>query len=146
MKSLKFFKILSVTLLILNIATLSFFYFNRPPGPPRPGEARLAEEIGLTGDDKKQVDKLEIAHHKQKRALIQKNFRLQKKLYQSLENDLSSNEIMQQIHETRAETDRMTYEFFSEVATYCNKKQRKKLDEMIDKGLRQITQLPGRKP
>lgn len=145
MKSIKFYKILSITLLILNIVTLSIFFLNRPPGPPKPGEARLAAEIGLTGSAKKKVDALEIQHHKEKRALIKKNFELQTKLYNSLSNDEVSAKILLQIHETRAETDRMTFEFFSEVATHCNKQQRKKLDEMIDHGLRQITNLPGKR-
>ena len=145
MKSVKFYKILSITLLILNIVTLSIFYFNRPPGPPKPGEARLAEEIGITGSDKKKVDALEIRHHKDKRALVKKNFELQKKLYNSLTEDEKSAEILMQIHKNRAEIDRMTFEFFDEVASYCNKKQRKELDAMIDHGLRRITNLPDKK-
>ncbi len=145
MKSLKFYKILSITLLILNIVTISIFYFNKPPGPPKPGEARLAKDIGLTGNTRKKVDALEIQHHKDKRALMKDNFELQKQLYNSLSDEEKSAEIMVKVHKNRAETDRMTFEFFSEVASYCNEKQRKKLDEIIDQGLRRITNLPGKK-
>ena len=145
MKSIKFYKILSITLLVLNIVTLSFFFLGRPPGPPKPGEARLATEIGLTGTAKKKVDALEIQHHKDKRVLIKHNFELQKKLYNSLSNDDTSAEVLLQIHETRAETDRMTFEFFSEVASHCNQEQQKKLKAMITDGLRQITNLPGKR-
>jgi hypothetical protein len=146
MKSLKFYKILSVTLLILNIVTLTIFFLHKPPGPPKPGEARLAKEIGLTGSKKKTVDALEIQHHKDKKALIRKNFKLQKQLYSSIGNDEKSEVILAQIHENRSETDRMTFEFFNEIASYCNKAQRKKLDAMIDKGLRRITGSPGPPP
>lgn len=145
MKSLKFYKILSITLLILNIVTLSIFYFNRPPGPPKPGEARIANELGLTGAKKKKVDALEIQHHKDKRALVKQNFELQKQLYNAIDNEEKSSEIMVKIHENRAETDRMTFTFFKDIATYCNKSQRKELDKMIDNGLRRITNLPRKK-
>lgn len=146
MKSIKFYKILSITLLILNLVTLSIFFISGPPGPPRPGEAYLAEEIGMTGSTKKTVDALEIKHHKDKRALKRKNFELQKKLYNSLTDEEQSAEIMLQIHENRMKTERMTFEFFREVASYCNKKQRKKLDESIDHGLRRITGNGGPPP
>ncbi|MDB2657214.1 hypothetical protein N9Y60_04080 [Crocinitomicaceae bacterium] len=146
MKSIKFYKILSITLLILNLVTLSIFFISGPPGPPRPGEAHLAEEIGLTGTTKKKVDALEIKHHKDKRALMRHNFQLQKKLYNALTDEETSSAILEQIHANRSETDRMTFEFFSEVATQCNQKQRKKLDEIIDHGLRRITNHPGPPP
>lgn len=152
MKSIKFYKILSITLLILNIVTLSIFFFSGPqnpsgpPGPPKPGEARLAKDIGMTGPVKKKVDALEIEHHKDKKALIRKSFRLQKELYSSLGNDERSTEVLEEIRANRAEIDRMTFEFFSEVASHCNKKQRKKLDTIINKVLRRITGIHGPPP
>ena len=106
----------------------------------------MAEDIGMTGSVKKKVDALEIQHHKDKRALIRKNFKLQKELYNSLNDPEKSSKILAEIHSNRAKTDRMTFEFFSEVASHCNQKQRKKLDEMIDKGLRMITGGPGPPP
>lgn len=144
MKSLKFYKILSITLLILNIVTISIFFFHRPPGPPPPGEARLANDIGLTGKAKKKVDALEIQHHKDKRALIRTNFKLQKKLYNSLTDDEASKETLNEIHENRAKIDEMTFQFFSKVATYCNKTQRQNLENMIEHRLHQITNVPGK--
>ncbi|XOV69228.1 MAG: hypothetical protein ACFHU9_08590 [Fluviicola sp.] len=146
MKSIKFYKILSIILLILNIVTLTIFFMHRPPGPPTPGEARLAEEIGLTGSKKKIVDALEIQHHKEKKSLITRNFRLQKQLYSTLGVEEKSAEILMEIRENRVRTDRMTYRFFSEVASHCDQNQRKKLDKIIEKGLRRITGVPGPPP
>jgi hypothetical protein len=146
MKSIKFYKILSISLLVLNLVTLSIFYFNRPSGPHKPGEARLAEEIGLTGPKKKIVDALEIQHHKEKKALIKRNFQLQKQLYSTLGVEEKSAEILMEIRENRVRMDRMTYRFFSEVASHCDQNQRKKLDKVIEKGLRRITGVPGPPP
>lgn len=146
MKSLKFYKILSITLVILNLATLAFIYFGRPPGPPPPGEARLADEIGLTGENKKTSDALEIEHHKDKKELADENFQLQKKLYGSINGQGNSQGILIKIHANRSETDRMTFEFFSEVAKLCNDSQRKKLDAMIDRSLHRISGSPRKRP
>lgn len=145
MNSLKFYKILSILLVILNLATLAFFYFNKPPGPPKPGEAHLADEIGLVGEAKKKSDALEIQHHKEKRQLIQQNFELQKQLYRKLSDDSSAREILLKIHQNRAQTDRMTFEFFSEVARLCNEEQKMNLKKVINQGLSKITGHPPRK-
>ncbi|GAB5419295.1 MAG: hypothetical protein Crog4KO_27240 [Crocinitomicaceae bacterium] len=145
MKSLKFYKILSITLVILNLITIGFIYFNRPPGPPPRGEARLANDIGLTGESKKKVDALEIQHHKDKRKLVKENFQLQRKLYGQLSDSEKSQAILTEIHANRTEMDRMTFEFFSDVAELCNEEQRKNLDNIIDKGLRRITNLPHKR-
>lgn len=146
MKSLKFYKILSIVLVILNLVTIAFIYFNKPPGPPPPGEAHLANEIGLTGASKKKADALEIQHHKDKKKLTGENFRLQKRLFESLKDDDKSKEILEQISANRIETDRMTFEFFSEIADLCDASQRKELDKMIKQRLRRITGSPGRRP
>lgn len=146
MKSLKFYKILSITLVIINLGTLAFFYFNRPPEPPPRGKARLADKIGLTGADKKKSDALEIRHHKDKKKLVGQNFKLQQQLYESLADNERSQAILSEIHKNRMETNKMTYEFFSEISMLCNDKQRKELDKMIKKGLRRITNQPNKKP
>lgn len=142
MKSLKFYKILSLVLVILNIATLAFFYFSKPPHPPRPGEAHLANEIGLTGENRKIVDALEINHHLKKRKLMDKDFELHQKLFKELSDEQAANKLIEQINDNRAEIERMTYNFFSEVAAKCNEKQKEKLDEIISRSLRMITNQP----
>lgn len=146
MKSTKFYKILSIVLLILNIGTLTYFYVTKPPRPPKPGEVHLAEDIGLSGDAKKTVDAMEAKHHKAKRRLMKRDVTLHEKLYESLSDSAKSSAIILQINENRSEIERMTYDFFSEVSEHCNDEQRKKLNEMISKSLRMITGHPPKPP
>lgn len=146
MKSLKFYKILSITLVIINLVTIAFIYFGRPPGRPAQGEARLANEIGLTGEDKKKSDALEIQHHKNKKRLVDENLHLQKRLYNSLSESQESQEILMEIRKNRSETDSMTFEFFIEVAELCDNQQRKKLNTMIERSLHRISGQPKRRP
>lgn len=144
MKSTKFYKILSIVLLILNIGTLVFFYVTKPPHPPRPGEHRLSDQIALTGDSKKKVDALEKRHHRDKRDLMQQDMKLHKQLYGKL-NSEQSDEILVKINTNRLQIEKMTYDFFSDVAQHCNNSQRKKLNELIDKSLRRIIGAPPKK-
>jgi len=146
MKSLTFYKTLSMLLVIINLGTLAFFYFTAPQKPPRPDTARLAQDIGLTGVNKQKSDALEIQHHKEKRQLMKTNFTLQKQLYAHLDAPEKSAEILSKIHANREETDRMTFEFFRSIAALCTKEQRKKLDKIIDHGLKRITGLPHPPP
>lgn len=138
MKSTKFYKVLSIVLLLINIGTLSYFYVTRPEHPPRPGEPHLAEEIGLEGDAKKKVDALEIAHHKDKRKLMKRDIMLHEKLYQQLGDSAAADILLAEIHQNRIELERMTYDFFNKAATYCNSEQRKKLKQQISDHLRMI--------
>lgn len=145
MKSLKFYKTLSILLLVLNLGTISFFLFTKPPHPPKPGEHQISNEIGLDGAVKKKVDALEAKHHKEKRALMKRDFKLHQQLYKELSDTSAAEELITKINENREELETMTFKFFSEVAENCNKEQRQKLDEMINHSLRRITNHPPKK-
>jgi len=145
MKSLKFYKILSVVLLALNIGTISFFLLTKPPHPPKPREHQISNEIGLDGEAKKKVDALEVKHHKDKRALMKRDFKLHLQLYKELSDTSAAEELITKINGNREELETMTFGFFSEVAKNCNTEQRKKLDEMINHSLRMITNHPPKK-
>lgn len=145
MKRQKFYKYLAIVLLILNIGTISYFFLSAPPHPPKPGEILLSGEIGLEGNVKKKVDSIELEHHEEKRKLMKRDFKLHEKLYEQLDNEEASGELLKEIQENRTEIEEMTFEFFSEVHSLCNEKQKKKLDEIIHKSLRMITNQPPKR-
>lgn len=138
MKSSKFYKYLSIVLILLNVGTLTFFYFTKPPHPPGPGAHVLSKEIGLEGQVKKEVDALESAHHKQKRQLMRRNFELHRQLYEKLDDSTQSAVLLKKIDANHKKIEEMTFQFFEEIAKKCNKAQRKKLDAMIHRSLRMI--------
>lgn len=138
MKSTKFYKSLSIVLIVLNLATLAFFYFTKPPHPPRPGENQLSNEIGLEGDAKKAVDLLEKDHHKKKRPLMKRNFELHRQLYQNMGDTAKSQDLMSKIDANHENIEHMTFQFFAEVSKNCNKAQQQKLDDFIHKSLHML--------
>ena len=93
MKSTRFYKIIIALLVVINLSILLFMWLGRPPHPPRPGDApQLANEIGLTGENKGKVDKLEKQHHIDKRELMQEDTRLHKEMFSlvGMEEDVDS--------------------------------------------------------
>lgn len=145
MKRQKFYKYLAIVLLLLNIGTITYFFLSAPPHPPKPGEVMLSSDIGLEGESKKTVDQLERDHHKEKRKLMRHDFNLHKKLYEQLDNEENASKLLAEIEENRAEIEEMTFEFFSDVYAECNAEQKKKLEAMIHKSLRMITNQPPKR-
>lgn len=146
MRSLKFYKTLAIVLLIVNIGTVTFFFLSGPPHPPRPGEILLSKEIGLTGKAKREVDALEKKHYQTKKKLLQRDLKLHSKLYGSMSDEAKSDKLLQEIKDNKIEIEEMTFDFFKEVASYCNPTQREKLDQMIQRSLRMILHLPPPRP
>lgn len=132
MRSPKFYKLIIAALLILNIGTLAFFWLSKPAHPPKPGERpHLSEKIGLTGEHKKKVDALEKEHHKLKRALVRKDVKLHEELYNNVGKDIPTAPLLEEIDENKEEIEKMTIEFFNEVATHCDDKQKKSLRKFV---------------
>jgi len=138
MKSTKFYKSLSIVLIVLNLATLAFFYFTKPPHPPRPGENLISDQIGLEGTAKKAVDLLEKEHHKKKRQLMKRNFELHRQLYQNMSDTSKSQQLMSTIDANHENIEHMTFQFFHQVSEKCNKAQQQKLDDFIHKSLHML--------
>jgi len=131
MRSPKFYKIIIVALVILNLSTLAFFWFTKPPHPPKPGENKISLKLELTGDAKSKVDALEVEHHKEKKALIQKDHRLHKELFSLIGTGESTEDIFNKIDKNKEKIESMTFEFFDDVAAHCNKNQKKELIDFV---------------
>ena len=144
MRSLKFYKLVIVVLVVLNISTLAYYTLTKPPHPPKPGDHQISLRLELDGEAKSKVDVLEKQHHKQKRALMHKDNRLHKKLFQLIGTDKSPDEILGQIANNRNRMELMTYEFFNEIAEHCNEKQKKELLQFVDMRLNKMR--PGPPP
>ena len=139
MKSTRFYKLIIALLVVINIGTLLFMWFGKPPHPPRPGdEPRLANDIGLTGEDKTTVDKLEIQHHIDKSALMRRDSELHKEMFDLVGSGEEPDSIQALLHTNKEEIERMTFDFFDEVAKHCDAKQLKILKEFIQRRVRHM--------
>lgn len=136
MKGIRFYKLVIAVLIIVNIVTLSFMWFRRPPHPPRPGEQpKLSIEIGLTGDAKQKVDLLEKTHHTEKRKLIQTDRELHQQIFDAVGTSHPPIELQEKLDANKSKMERMTFEFFNDVAKQCDSTQKIQLNEFISRAL-----------
>jgi Spy/CpxP family protein refolding chaperone len=140
MKTNKFYKIIIVVLILINLGTL-FFFWKGHRGPGRPDKNQLVEMLNLTGDTKTKILELQDDHFKKKEALIKRSRNLHESLFQSF-NDKSKDStdikmLIDKIVENQRETEQMTFDYFKVVNSMCTPDQQKKLQELIHNVLRQ---------
>jgi Spy/CpxP family protein refolding chaperone len=139
MKSTRFYKILVVVLLVLNITTL-FFLLKGPKHHGPPGKNDLVNEIGLSGKTKDKVLSMQEIHFREKQKLIETGRDLHEKLFRSFSdpNKDSSDvrNIIDQIVENQRETEQMTFDYFKQVNALCTPEQQEKLQKLIHEVLR----------
>lgn len=132
MKSTRFYKLIILLLVVINIGTLLFVWLNRPPHPPGPGDTpHLADQIGLTGENKVAIDILEKEHHKDKQVLMKRDFELHKEMFDLVGSDQNSDSIIALLNENKETIEQMTFDFFDEIANHCNDQQLEKLKDFI---------------
>jgi len=144
MKGTRFYKLIIIALVALNIGTLAYFQLTKPPHPPRPGELILSSKLQLKDDSKSKVDALEKQHHKDKKVLIHRDHGLHRKLFNRIGSGQPTYDLLSQINKNKEEIESMTFIFFDDVAEFCNEKQKKKLIEFVQKRLNRIR--PGPPP
>lgn len=138
MKGERFYKIVIAILVILNLSTLAFFWFNRPPVPPHPEEHPLSEMLGLMGINKQKVDELEKEHHILKKKLVKKDMELHEQMYILIGEEADYYSILNDINSNKSDIEKMTFEFFDEVASYCNDDQKMELRRFVHTAFEQL--------
>ena len=128
MKTTRFYQIIIVLLIVINIVSISIPFFRKPP---RPDHHELIKQIGLTGESGVIVSKIKIQHHKDKRALLKKRGDFYLSLYENVGNESINFKLLDSINEVNSEIDKMTYLFFKDVAEFCNEDQKQDLKKMI---------------
>lgn len=133
----KFYKLTIALLVIINVGMLILFFFGRPPHtPPKPGQ--LSKELGIEGDKRAAITKLETVHHKDKRALMKKDRELHETLFSKIGTDEDVSNLQAEIEENHAEIEKMTYYFFNEVAKKCTPEQITQLKKRIYRAFHQM--------
>ena len=134
MKTTKFYKLVIVVLILVNLTTL-FFLWKGPRRPKHPERNELVEMLDLSGNAKTKILALQDDHFKKKDALIKRSRNLHESLFKSF-NDKSkdSSEIkmlIDKIVENQRETEQMTFDYFKVVNSLCTPDQQKRLQELI---------------
>jgi periplasmic protein CpxP/Spy len=132
-------KYLVAIALIINAATLIFFWYNRPPQEGKrglkPGRV-LIEELKL--DEKQQVlfQPLRDQHHQAHDSLLQIIAAQRQILYS--QKQVANDTILHQIGLLQQEIERVTYDHFKEVRKICTPEQQAQLDILLGKTVQNI--------
>ena len=140
MKTTKFYKLVIVVLILVNLTTL-FFLWKGPRRPKHPDRNELVEMLDLSGNAKTKILALQDDHFKKKDALIKRSRNLHESLFKSF-NDESKDStdikrLIDEIVENQRETEQMTFDYFKVVNSLCTPDQQKKLQDLIHNVLRQ---------
>lgn len=139
----KLYKLIIAVLVIINAGMLIFFLSRRPPHmPPKPGD--LVERLGIEGSNRELINKLAKEHHAEKRKLMDNGRELHDELFSKIGTDQDVSNIQERIEANFAETERMTFEFFSEISKLCTPEQVVELKKTIHHAFRQMRKPPGR--
>lgn len=144
MKGTKFYKLIIVALVALNIATLVYFQLSKPPRPPKPNHVGLARQLELKDGAKSKVEALTKKHHVDKKVLVQKDHELHRKLFNRIGSGKPTYDLLSQIDKNKSEIESMTFIFFDEITEHCNAKQKKKLIKFVQQRLNRIRPGPSR--
>ena len=87
MKTSRFYKLIIVVLILINLTTL-FFLWKGPRRPKHPERNELVEMLDLSGNTKTKILELQDEHFKKKDFLIKRSIDLHESLFQSF-NDKS---------------------------------------------------------
>ncbi|MDG1147906.1 MAG: hypothetical protein P8N52_06325 [Crocinitomicaceae bacterium] len=133
MKNVRFYKLVILLLVLINIAALSAMWFRRPPGRPgHKGKPPISEIISLNGQAKITVDSLERNHHQNKQAMVRLSQELRHQLFDAVGNDKRPIlRLQQKLDSTKAEIEHLTFNFFNEVSKNCNETQKVQLKKFI---------------
>ena len=133
----KLYKLIIAILVVINVGMLVFFFTHKPPHhPPKSGD--IAIELGFEGDQAKRIKALEKEHHKRKRKLMDIDRKLHGALFSKINSDEDVSSIQNKIAANFVEIEKMTYDFFHEVAMECTPEQAEELKKTLNHAFRQM--------
>jgi hypothetical protein len=142
MNKVKILSIVSIALLITNIAMLTFLWMSAKHRPhPNSNKSIIIEQLGLQGNQLMQYDSLIAIHRKGIRSNQDSIRSIKKVLYSNLNNNTNTankDSLMQQIANFQKNIELVHYQHFADIKAICTKEQlpafaelSKQLDELF---------------
>jgi len=149
MKALKVYKSLVIGLVLLNCITL-FFLLMRPNHPHMPPHRKdMAKELGLTGGNAREVGKIQKEHHSEMRGLMDKNRMLHHQMYvhfvTNANDSIKTKQLIERIVRNHEKVEWLVFNYFNEVRSHCNAKQRIELNKRYEQLVNQMAHPPRHK-
>ena len=152
MESAKFLKTVIIILLLINIGSLAFMWFDRPhhgsPPPHEGGDAMefLIRELQLTAEQKNQLEELREQHHNATEPLQRASRKLHDQYFNMLGNANTDSATVVQTADSmiaiQKQIELNTYYHFKSIRTICTPEQQKKFDEVVADALHQMARKP----
>jgi protein CpxP len=152
MANQRFYKILLVVLLILNITTLSYIWVNKSGMNEQGGPHRLdvfsflCKELQFTEQQQGQYENLRNEHHQSIERIQQKATRFRERFFDLIHtsptDSIQVKQLADSIASTQQKIELTTFYHFQKVRTICTPEQQKKFDEVIQDALRMMAPPP----
>ena len=154
MKNAGLYKIIITLLVVLNLCTLAFMWFNRP-GRERQGDKQqaatfLIRELQMTKAQQEQYQRLRNEHRSKLDVLSERDKVLHKHFFDLLllesADSVSLDAMASAIAANRKEMEFVTYEHFDLIKKILNPDQQKKFDSIFQNVIRMVLPLPPPPP
>ncbi|MEO8148007.1 MAG: periplasmic heavy metal sensor [Bacteroidia bacterium] len=152
MESAKFLKTVVIILLLINIGTLAFMWFDKPHhGPPPPHEGGdamefLSRELKFSDAQQKQFEELREQHHDAVEPLQKASRKLHDQYFNMLADANTDSLTIVQVADSmiavQKQIELKTYYHFKSVRAICTPEQQKKFDDVIADALHQMARKP----
>jgi Spy/CpxP family protein refolding chaperone len=152
MANLRFYKILLVILLILNITTVSYIWINKSGmnehgGPHRPDVfSFLCKELQLTEQQQRQYEDLRNEHHQSIERIQEKARQFREHFFDLIHTSPTDSVQVKQLADSIASTQQKielaTFYHFQKVRAICTPEQQKRFDEVIQDALKMMAPTP----
>jgi len=154
MKNAKVYKVIIVLLVVLNLATLAFMWYNRP-GRELNGDSRqpsnfLIRELGLSTEQQEEYQKLRQEHRAKLSELSARDRILHRRFFDLLllesADSISIGAMAAAIAANRQEMELVTYKHFESVKHILNAMQQQKFDKIFQDVIRMVLPQPPPPP
>ena len=154
MNNTRFLKIVIFVLIVINLGTLAFMWFNRPGNgisARRPVAAGfLVKELELSGSQRKEYFRLRSDHRIMLKELQEHDKALHNLFFEQLFSEVpdpkSVHDLADSIAENRRKMEMLTYDHFNHVKQILTPAQQKKFGEIFDEVLRMVLPPPPSPP
>ena len=154
MKNAKLYKLIIILLVVLNLATLAFIWFNRPGRERQDDKAQAAnfliKELSMNQDQQAQYQKLRQEHRAKLNVLNERDKVLHKHFFdllvQGSADSVSLESMASAIAANRKEMELVTYEHFDQIKKILTPVQQQKFDSIFQDVLRMVLPMPSPPP
>ncbi len=147
MNNTKFLKVIIFLLLLINISTIAFMWFNRPQPKDNVGDF-FAKELHFTEKQKEQFIILRDEHREQRQSLRAENKEKHDAYFDLLKNPTTDSvaikRAVSELLKIKEKEELGTFYHFQKVRTICDENQKEKFDEIIGEASRMMAPRPPR--